>query len=190
MTLNNKQKNDLGVDFKEFAKDVDFKQFSRDENGNPITPGSADLFDDSRLDEMQRAYSYKIAFGCFKFMFWFIFLLCQALYVIYMYTEKLPYLICSYAAMAADIGVYIFYAVKTSSKGVMDNNIAEKFGKQSTLGTSVVYGLLLLGWIWIFCNNVGFEGLTALPLMAAAYSMNIIIIVCAKRNNKISSEDE
>lgn len=42
-----------------------------------------------------------------------------------MYTEKQPYLICSYAAMAADIGVYIFYAVKTSSKGVMDNNIAE-----------------------------------------------------------------
>ncbi len=38
MTLNNKQKNDLGVDFKEFDKDVDFKQFSRDENGNPITP--------------------------------------------------------------------------------------------------------------------------------------------------------
>lgn len=190
MTLNNKQKNDLGVDFKEFVKDVDFKQFSRDENGNPINQSSADLFDDSRLDEMQRAYSYKIAFGCFKFMFWFIFLLCMTLYGIYMYTESLPCLICSYAAMAADIGVYIFYAVKTSSKGVMDNNIAEKFGKQSALGTSVVYGLLLLGWSWIFCDNVGYEGLTALPLMAAGYSMNIIIIVCAKRNNKLSSEDE
>ncbi|MGN0696281.1 MAG: hypothetical protein ACI4J5_05895 [Oscillospiraceae bacterium] len=190
MTLNDKQKNELGVDFREFAKDVDFKQLSRDENGKPINQSAADIFDDSRLDEMQKAYSYKIAFGCFKFMFWFCFLLCMALYGIYMYTEKLPCLICSYAAMAADIGVYIFYAVKTSAKGVMDNDIAEKFGKQSVPGTSAIYGLLLIGWSYIFCKNAGTEGLTALPLMAAAYSMNIIIIVCAKRNNKISSEDE
>lgn len=189
MTLNNKQKNDLGVDFKEFAKDVDFKQLSRDENGKPINPNAYDLLDDSRLDEMQRAYSYKIAFGCFKFMFWFCFLLCLALYGLYMYTESLPCLICSYAAMAAVVGVYTFYAVKTSSRGVMDNDLAEKFGKQSALGMSVVYVLLLL-ILGLTYSESDSHNLAIMPLWAAAYSLNIIIVVCAKRNNKISSEDE
>lgn len=189
MTLNDKQKNELGVDLKGFAKDVDFKQLNRDENGTPIYQGAVDLFDDSRLDEMQQSYSYKIAFGCFKFMFWFCLLMSLAMYVCYMMYEQLPYLVCSYASMAAFVGVYTYYAVKTSSKGVMDPTLAERFGKQSFWATAVGYLILVLMFSWISYNNTDI-GLTGVPLYIAAYSLNLIIIVCAKRNNKYLSDDE
>lgn len=163
-----------------------------DENGDPgWSGGSADLFNDRNLDEMQRAYSHKIAFSCFKFLFWFCFILSIALIYAYIETKFLPVLIFSYTALAVFMGVYIYYAVKTSSKGVMDELLAEKFNKPHLMWVyAVCLTLIILTYVYKGIRNGDWDYLLMLPFLLAAYSTNIVLTICSKRNKKAAEEQE
>lgn len=165
---------------------------AHDENGNPIWGGgSADLFSDRNLDEMQRSYSHKIAFGCFKFLFWFCFILSCALFFAYVQTKYIFVLICSYGALAAFMGVYIYYAVKTSSKGVMDELLVEKFNKPYLMWVyPVCLTLIILTYVYKGIRDGDWDFMLALPFLLAAYGTNIVLTICSKRNKKAAEEQE
>lgn len=165
---------------------------AHDEKGNPIWGGgSADLFSDRNLDEMQRAYSHRIAFRCFKFLFWFCFILSFALFFAYIETKYIFVLICSYGALAAFMGVYIYYAVKTSSKGVMDELLTEKFNKPYLMWVyAVCLTLIILTYVYKGIRNGDWDYLLMLPFLLAAYSTNIVLTICSKRNKKAAEEQE
>ena len=111
---------------------------AHDENGNPIWGGgSADLFSDRNLDEMQRAYSHKIAFRCFKFLFWFCFILSFALFFAYIETGHIFVLICSYVALGCKRGAKLKGNRKTQLI-----NIALCFGGRSYIEA---FHVMLLG---------------------------------------------
>ena len=40
-----------------------------------LVPEQTDLLNDEGLDEMQKTYTYKLAFKCFKALYWSMFLL-------------------------------------------------------------------------------------------------------------------
>lgn len=165
---------------------------AHDENGNPIWGGgSADLFSDRNLDEMQRAYSHKIAFSCFKFLFWFCFILSFGLFFAYIETGHILVLICSYGALAAFMGVYIYYAVKTSSKGVMDELLVEKFNKPYLIWVyPVCMTLIILTYVYKSIRDGDWDFMLALPFLLAAYGTNIVLVICSKRNKKAAEEQE
>ncbi len=166
---------------------------AHDNEGNPIgTNGVFDIFSDGKLDEMQKAYSYKIAFSCFRFIMIFMILFSAALFGVYMMTESIPVMILSYISLAVWFGTYTFYAVKTSSKGVMDESLAKKMSKANinVITAAYTFSLILLT---VLALDIYFkEGeswqLASIPFYAAAIGTNIVLVRCAERNRKVNEE--
>ncbi len=166
---------------------------AHDNEGNPIgTNGVFDIFSDGKLDEMQKAYSYKIAFSCFRFIMIFMILFSVVLFGVYMMTESIPVMILSYIFLAVWFGTYTFYAVKTSSKGVMDESLAKKMGKANinVITAAYTFSLILLTVLalGIYFKEGESWQLASIPFYAIAIGTNIVLVRCAERNRKVNEE--
>ena len=145
-----------------------------------------DIIDDLNLDEMQKSETYKIAFGLFHFTFWSILIFSLAM-LIFGSINETSHLLCisSILLLILDMGIYIVFAVRTSSKGIMNQKFASKAGNKKTV---IWYLILAVIYIDIFKEDVYFSA-----YFGIVYITMCIIAVMAARNNKVleklSSDD-
>lgn len=137
-----------------------------------------DIIDDLNLDEMQKSETYKITFGLFRFTFWSVFIFSFAMLIFGSINEKSHLLsIFSILLLILDMGIYIVFAVRTSSKGIMKEKFASKAGNKKTV---IMYLILAVMYINLFK-----EDLYCSAYIGILYVTMCIISVLAARNNKV-----
>ncbi len=146
----------------------------------------SDVFNQKELDEMQKAYSFKAAFNCFKFLFWFVFAAAMGAFGLYVYTKQSAMMWFSYVLTAVWLGVFIYYTVKIASHGSMSEKLVRSFNKPSI---AIFYTVALIIMVVVLVSGGIRENddikIRVIPLICALYVINPITSLCALKNQKV-----
>lgn len=137
------------------------------------------LFDESSLDEMQKAENYQIGFKLFQVCFWFMYFFSMLIFVTAIKTDNIIFTVYGIIALAAASMFHIIYSAKVSAKGVMNSKYAEAMSKPYT---AVVYTICII--LYGFVNLPGNEPIVFLTVLIP-YIMLIFDCIFARRNIKI-----
>ncbi|MGN0638310.1 MAG: hypothetical protein ACI4J0_08055 [Huintestinicola sp.] len=141
---------------------------------------AGDLISDKGLDEMQKAESYKLTFGIFKTSFWIWIIISMAM----MATAELgdntnvPLSVFGIIIELIDMTMYIFYAAKTSSKGLMREKFAKAWGKKGIIILYLALGIMYMSWF--YSMSIFFR-----LYIGLVYISFCIVGLYAIRNNKV-----
>lgn len=151
-----------------------------------------DLINDNDLDEMQKTYAYKLAFKCFKALYWSVFALSLIMLIIAVAVEDSVIFGISAIVMelVANI-IYIIFGAKASKIGAMNPKFAKNMAKP---GTIIGYFMLAIIYIIMYVRNFINDG-DIFYIFAGLYLLIVIgtfIILgfVAKKNNKVIEETE
>ncbi|MBQ8410973.1 MAG: hypothetical protein IJX15_04475 [Ruminiclostridium sp.] len=151
-----------------------------------------DLINDNELDEMQKTYAYKLAFKCFKALYWSVFALSLIMLIIAVAVEDSVIFGISAIVMelVANI-IYIIFGAKASKIGAMNPKFAKNMAKP---GTIIGYFMLAIIYIIMYVRNFINDG-DIFYIFAGLYLLIVIgtfIILgfVAKKNNKVIEETE
>lgn len=137
------------------------------------------LFDESSLDEMQKAENYKIGFKLFQACFWFMYFFSMLIFITAIKTDNIIFTVYGITAMAAASMFHIIYSAKVSARGVMNSKYAEAMSKPYT---AVVYTICII--LYGFVNLTGSEPFVFLMFLIP-YIMLIFDCIFARRNMKV-----
>ncbi|MDE7279514.1 MAG: hypothetical protein K2N26_07310 [Oscillospiraceae bacterium] len=140
---------------------------------------SKDLFDESSLDEMQKAENYRIGFRLFKACYWFMYFFSMYIFVAAVNMENTIFTVCGITAMAAASVFHIIYSALVSAKGVMNIKYAEAMSKPYT---SAVYTICII--LFGFVTLTGSHPIAFL-MISIPYVMLICDCIFAKRNMRV-----
>ncbi|MDE6762415.1 MAG: hypothetical protein K2J73_01895 [Oscillospiraceae bacterium] len=140
---------------------------------------SKDLFDESSLDEMQKAENYRIGFRLFKACYWFMYFFSMYIFVAAVNMENTIFTVCGITAMAAASVFHIIYSALVSAKGVMNIKYAEAMSKPYT---SAVYTICII--LFGFVTLTGSHPIAFL-MISIPYVMVICDCIFAKRNMRV-----
>ena len=151
-----------------------------------------DLINDNDLDEMQKTYAYKLAFKCFKALYWSVFALSLVMLIVAVAIEDSVIFGISAIVMelVANI-IYIIFGAKASKIGAMNPKFAKNMAKP---GTIIGYFMLAIIYIIMYVRNFINDG-DIFYIFAGLYLLIVIgtfIILgfVAKKNNKVIEETE
>ncbi|MBQ8841745.1 MAG: hypothetical protein IJZ65_03855 [Ruminiclostridium sp.] len=151
-----------------------------------------DLINDNDLDEMQKTYAYKLAFKCFKALYWSVFALSLIMLIIAVAVEDSVIFGISAIVMelVANI-IYIIFGAKASKIGAMNPKFAKNMAKP---GTIIGYFMLAIIYIIMYVRNFINDG-DIFYIFAGLYLLIVIgtfimLGFVAKKNNKVIEETE
>lgn len=156
---------------------------------------NAELLSINGLDERQQAEAYKIAFTCFKVLFWLCLIFSFALLFITICisaeTETVLYGILAIVMEIIPFSVYTIFAAKSSKIGAMNPPFAKMVSKTSYIVTFAFVGLVyFIMNISDFFKENDISNLLLSIYILIAYSNMIITGLLAKKNNKVAEETE
>ena len=141
---------------------------------------AGDLISDKDLDEMQKAESYKLTFGIFQTSYWIWLIISFAMLFTAEFKDKYNLSLSVFGIIIEliDLAMYIFYAAKTSAKGLMSQKFAKAVGNKyyiiAYLAIGIIYSLLT-NTLSIFMRLY----------IAMVYFSICIVGLYAIRNNKV-----
>ncbi len=144
-----------------------------------------DLFSIENLDEMQKLQAYKLAYKCFKGLFWVMLAFSIALILPATTAENATF---GFFSLAMEVCVFIFYLIfagKSAKLGIMNPLYAKMASKTSYI---VCYIALLITYIVLYLSK-WFESQDIFDLVfglyiAIAYASVVICCILARVNNK------
>jgi len=157
-----------------------------------LIPENNDLLNDEGLDEMQKTYAYKLAFKCFKALYWITFLI--SLIILLLSTAIEESVIFATTALVLELSssiVYVIFGAKASKVGAMSPKFAINMAKPGTIIGYFAMTILYVTWFavdfmkerelyFIFCG---------IYILIDAGTF-IVLGFIAKRNNKIIEKTE
>lgn len=146
---------------------------------NKFTTDTDGLFDESSLDEMQKAENYRIGFKLFRACYWFMYFFSMYIFIAAVNMENTIFTVCGIISMTAASVFHIIYSAKVSAKGVMNPKYADKMGKPAALFMYTI--VLIMG-----AFSVAYTGKpVALLLLAGPGVMVLCDCFFARRNNRV-----
>lgn len=141
---------------------------------------AGDLISDKDLDEMQKAESHKLTFGIFQTSYWIWLIVSIAMLITAEFKDhyNLSLSVFGIIIELIDLAMYIFYAAKTSSKGLMSAKFAKAAGKKSYI---IVYLAIGIMYMSLFNSMSIFFRL----YIGLVYISFCIVGLFAIRNNKV-----
>lgn len=157
-----------------------------------LTDERTDLINDDGLDEMQKTYAYRLAFKCFKALYWTMFAISLFMLILAITIEKS--VIFAYVAIAIELAasiVYIIFGAKASKIGALNPAFAKYMAKPSTIIGYILMVVIYMVWYGIEFAETGemfylYSGIY-ISIVAATF---IILGFIAKKNNKVTEEIE
>lgn len=144
---------------------------------NKFTTDTDGLFDESSLDEMQKAENYRIGFKLFRACYWFMYFFSMYIFIAAVNMENTIFTVCGITAMAAASVFHIIYSAKVSAKGVMNPKYAAAMSKPHMI---IVYTICV-----ILYGFVHMEHPIAFLMICIPYAMLIFDCIFAVRNKKV-----
>lgn len=151
-----------------------------------------DLLNDKGLDEMQKAYAYKLAFKCFKVLYWsniaftFIPLIFQGIA-----NKSSFYVITSTLLLIVTNIVYLVFGAKASEVGAMNPKFAQNMAKPATIISYVIMFILYMTVAVLKFSETGAGVIIYFGIYIAITTATHIALACiAKKNNKVAEEPE
>ncbi len=151
-----------------------------------------DLLNDSKLDEMQKAYAYKLAFKCFKALYWSNIAFTLIPLIFSGMTNKSGFhAITAILMLIVTNIIYLVFGAKMSKVGALNPSFAKYMAKPSTV---VFYVWMLIIYIFVAINhyketgeNIAiYFGIYVAIMIASYFALSFI----AKKNNKVAEETE
>lgn len=157
-----------------------------------FVPEKNDLLNDEGLDEMQKTYAYKLAFKCFKALYWSVFLLSLIIFFFAAAVEES--IIFSVAALVIELVaciIYVIFGAKASKVGAINPKFAQNMAKP---GVIVGYFILAIIYTIMYIRNFMKDG----DLYFIFFGIYMLIFCghfialgfISKKNNKIIEETE
>lgn len=151
-----------------------------------------DLLNDKGLDEMQKAYAYKLAFKCFKALYWsniaftFIPLIFQGV------TNKSSfYAITSMLLFIVTNIIYLIFGAKASKVGAMNPTFAKKMAQPATIISYIIMFILYTTVALLKFNETGAGVIIYFGIYVAIMTATHIALgYIANKNNKVAEEAE
>lgn len=157
-----------------------------------LLPEEQDLLNDSKLDEMQKAYAYKLAFKCFKALYWanmvftFIPMIFQS-----MTNKSSFYAIVFILLFIVTNVIYLIFGVKASKVGAMNPSFAKYMAQPVTIASAVIMFVLYMTLAVVKFNETGGNVFIYFGVFIAIMTSTQIALGCiAKKNNKLLEEAE
>ena len=121
-----------------------------------IISDDRDLLSDNGLDEMQKTYAYKLAFKCFKALYWSMFVLSLIMFFIAIAIEES--VIFTVAAIAIELVtciIYVIFGTKASKVGAINPKFAQNMAKPSVI---IGYFILAIIYMIMYIKNFMKDG--------------------------------
>ncbi|MCI7766859.1 MAG: hypothetical protein MSJ26_02610 [Oscillospiraceae bacterium] len=141
---------------------------------------AGDLISDKDLDEMQKAATYKLTFGIYQTSYWIWLIISLAMLFTAEFKDKYNLSLSVFGIIIEliDLAMYIFYAAKTSSKGLMSEKFAKAAGKKSYIIVYLAIGIMYMSWF--YSMSIFFR-----LYIGLVYISFCIVGLYAIRNNKV-----
>ncbi len=155
-------------------------------------PEHRDLINDTGLDEMQKTYAYKIAFKCFKALYWTMFVISLIMLILAVSVEgSVIFAISAIVVELASSIVYIIFGAKASKLGAMNPIFAHNMSQPATIIGYFILAIVYIAWFTRDFIQDGdiyyiFAGLFLLIIVGTFITLGFI----AKKNNKVAEETE
>lgn len=157
-----------------------------------FTNDKTDLLNDEGMDEMQKAYAYKLAFKCFKAVYWSNLLFTLIPLLMSSITESSYYYVIPAILLFIITNIiYVIFGVKASKLGAINPAFAKYMAKPST-----IIGYVILTVIYGFTYGKKFTEEGDLFFLYAGIYLIILagtfitLGFISKKNNKLIEEIE
>lgn len=155
-------------------------------------PENRDLINDNGLDEMQKSYAYKLAFKCFKALYWIMFVI--SFVMIMLATTVEDSVIFAITALVVELSssiVYIVFGVKTSKLGAINPVFSKDMASPKTIAGYFALAVVYVVWfVRDFIQEGGMFYIFALIYMLILVGTFITLGFISKNNNKVIEETE
>lgn len=151
-----------------------------------------DLLNDSKLDEMQKAYAYKLAFKCFKALYWSNIAFTVIPLIFSGMTNKSGFhAITAILMLIVTNIIYLIFGAKMSKVGALNPAFAKYMAQPTTV---VLYIIMLIIYTFVAVNHYTETGENIAIYfgiyMAITIGTYFALSFIAKKNNKVAEEDE
>lgn len=157
-----------------------------------LVPEQNDLLNDEGLDEMQKTYAYKLAFKCFKALYWSMVLLSLIMFFIAIAIEES--VIFTVAAIAIELVaciIYVIFGSKASKVGAINPKFAQNMAKPSVIiGYFILAIIYMIMYIKNFMKDGDFFFIFFGIYMLIFCGHFIALGFISKKNNKVIEETE
>lgn len=147
----------------------------------------SDMLNDKGLDEMQKTYAYKLAFKCFKAIYWCNMAFCMVPMVFMYVTNNSTIFAMVFMAMIIVTNIiYVIFGAEASKVGALSTGFNQYITKSSTIisliGLFIVYTAMVFSKIEDRGIMVGiYYEVYMLTLVVSHVALGYIV----KRNNKL-----
>lgn len=156
-----------------------------------IISDDRDLLSDNGLDEMQKTYAYKLAFKCFKALYWSMFVLSLIMFFIAIAEESLIFSIAALAIELVDCIIYVVFGAKASKVGAINPKFAQNMAKPSVIiGYFILAIIYTIMYIKNFMKDGDFYSIFFGIYMLIFCGHFIALGFISKKNNKVIEETE
>lgn len=156
-----------------------------------IISDDRDLLSDNGLDEMQKTYAYKLAFKCFKALYWSMFVLSLIMFFIAIAEESLIFSIAALAIELVDCIIYVVFGAKASKVGAINPKFAQNMAKPSVIiGYFILAIIYMIMYIKNFMKDGDFYSIFFGIYMLIFCGHFIALGFISKKNNKVIEETE
>ena len=150
-----------------------------------------DLLSDNGLDEMQKTYAYKLAFKCFKALFWSVFAISLIIILLAVEVESLIFSVTALVIELVACIIYVIFGAKASKVGAINPKFAQNMAKPSVI---ISYFVLAVIYTIMYIKNFMkdgdfffiFFGIYLLIFCGHFIALGFI----SKKNNKVIEETE
>ena len=148
--------------------------------------GNEDIFDDSHLDERQKAETYKITFRLFIAMFYTVLFMSMIVFIFAVGIPNIALLVTGAAGMIIAELFIVLYAAMTSSKGAMNLKFARKASSPAYVVSSIMLAAVMF---LISADRIG-QGLNVKSISMVLYVLiytiaNLLMFYYSRRNMKV-----
>ena len=156
-----------------------------------ILADDRDLLNDNGLDEMQKTYAYKLAFKCFKALYWSVFTISLIMILIAVEVESLIFSVAALVIELVACIIYVIFGAKASKVGAINPKFAQSMAKP---GVIIGYFLMAIIYALMYIKNFMkaddfyyiFLGIYMLIFCGHFVALGFI----SKKNNKVIEETE
>lgn len=150
-----------------------------------------DLLSDNGLDEMQKTYAYKLAFKCFKALFWSVFALSLIMILIAVEVESLIFSVAALVIELVACIIYVIFGAKASKVGAINPKFAQSMSKP---GVIIGYFCMAIIYAIMYIKNFMKDGdfyYIFLGIYLLIFCGHFVALgFISKKNNKVIEETE
>lgn len=150
-----------------------------------------DLLSDNGLDEMQKTYAYKLAFKCFKALFWSVFAVSMIMILLAVEVESMIFSVAALVIEIVDCIIYVIFGAKASKVGAMNPKFAQNMAKPSVIigyfSMAIIYAIMYIK-NFMRANDFHYIFLGIYLLIFCGHFVALGFI--SKKNNKVIEETE